>query len=77
MVAAQERGIEYLYVESEDGWMPRVPIDASPVWAAIEEALGFGDRSSEGPFYGRTLTAEGEAFRQRFVAYVPPEEAGS
>lgn len=81
MVAAQSRGVEFAPDGPKKGeWFP-VGCENSgseKVWADMESSLGF--KPVEPPYdyelyYGHTLSKEGEAFRQRFVDYTPPEEA--
>ena len=77
MIVAQERGIDFVRLDEDYDakikavWEP-VPAPMSKAGDAFEDvelSLGLQDYG-----YGSTLTREGEAFRQRFVDYVPPQE---
>lgn len=75
MIVAQERGTEFKEHASLPGtWKPAYghssEAGARRAWDDTGASLGIKNNQ-----YGAVLTNEGEAFRQRFVDYIPPEEA--
>ncbi len=74
MITAQSRGVHFEEI-GKIGWGPTN--DEGDVLQDVTESLGFAISSPENGYrnqYLRTLDDEGEAFRQRFVDYTPPEE---
>ena len=73
MIVAQERDIPFT-AAGHDGWSPSIKSEG--IFKEMEESLALP--SNIGGWQGAylfLLGREGEAFRQRIVDYVPPENA--
>ena len=76
MIVAQSRGLEFSRSDSGMWWSTCDFDEENYVWKDMDETFGMSSGDVEaGTAYGLALTGEGKAFRQRFVDYVPPEEA--
>ena len=74
MIVAQERDVKFEYNGLSEGWRPETwwpskgHESSGVAWRDLEIALGFTQVVTGG--YAHTLTEEGVAFRQRFVAFM-------
>lgn len=80
MITAQSRGMKFQRSETAGYWWSVYSDDDGKakvrVWEDMDETFGMSSGEADaGTAYGLALTKEGEAFRQRFVDYSPPEEA--
>lgn len=79
MIAGQLRGMKFRRSQTADRW-PMYGSDAAEanLWQDMDETFGMSSGEAEvGTAYSLALTKEGAAFRQRFIDYHLPEEAGA
>lgn len=72
MITLQSRGVEFPPTQHNDeGVDPKQPWDQDSIFDEMSDLLDIPlDPTDPGPMYLSTLTKEGVAFRQRFVAWM-------